>query len=60
MSKIIPYNKDLKITNTEQLPHGTGAKYLEVITSHIPDTYIAKQWRKKPDNNKDNILIKMN
>ena len=58
MSKIIPYDKTLKIVNTEQLAHGTGAHYLEVIESHIPNTYIAVQWRRKPTNN-DNILIKV-
>jgi hypothetical protein len=43
----IDYSKDLKITNVESLPHGTGARFLEVIESHIPNTYIAKQWHRK-------------
>ena len=43
----IPYSKTMKIVNTEQLPRGLGAKYLEVMSSHIPDTYIAVQWHRK-------------
>jgi hypothetical protein len=57
MSKIIPFDKTLKIVNTEQLARGTGAKYLEVIEAHIPGIYIAKQWRRKPNDKEDNILI---
>lgn len=58
MSKIIQYDKSLKIVNTEQLAHGTGAHYLEVIESHIPNVYLAKQWRRKPMSG-NNILIKI-
>ncbi len=41
----IPYNPGMQITNTEQLPKGTGAKYLEVI---VPDEgpIVAVAWRK--------------
>ena len=46
---IIKYTPQLKITNLEHLAHGTGAKYLEVIRSHISGEYVAIQWRmKKP------------
>jgi hypothetical protein len=58
MCKIIPYSPTLKITNLEQLPRGLNAPYLEVIESHIPDVYIAKQWRRKPDN-VNGTLIKL-
>uniref|UniRef100_A0A6M3LUH5 Uncharacterized protein n=1 Tax=viral metagenome TaxID=1070528 RepID=A0A6M3LUH5_9ZZZZ len=34
------------MTNLEQLPHGLGCKWLEVIESHIPGTYIAKRWHR--------------
>ena len=47
---IIKYNSDMDIRNLEQLPKGVGAKYLEVITSHIPGVYIAAQWRRKLSN----------
>jgi putative lipoic acid-binding regulatory protein len=57
--QLIQNHKDLKITNLEQLPRGIGASYLEVIESHIPGTYIAKQWRRstKGLRNTDCILI---
>ena len=32
---IIPYSKSLKIVNLEQLTHGTGARYLEVMPDNI-------------------------
>ena len=34
------------IVNLDAMPKGTGARYLEVITSHISGVLIAKQWRK--------------
>lgn len=43
----IPYSKDLKITNLDALPRGTGARYLEVIRGE-GDVLVAKQWRRKP------------
>lgn len=42
----ITYRKDLDIRNLESLPRGLNCQYLEVIESHIPGTYIAKQWRR--------------
>jgi hypothetical protein len=45
-AKVIKFDKSLDIRNLAQLPHGTGAKYLEVMTSHEPDVYIAVQWRR--------------
>lgn len=44
--KIIDYNKELSITNTDQLPHGVGAKYLECMPAHNGDL-IAIAWRRK-------------
>jgi hypothetical protein len=54
-TKIMQYDPKIRITNTEQLPRGTGAKYLEVIQSHIDMTndtipYIAKAWHRKLPN----------
>jgi len=46
MSKIIKYDKNLLIDNLSSLPSGTGAKYLECITSPDESRLIAKQWRK--------------
>jgi hypothetical protein len=58
MMRIIDYDKSMHIVNTEQLPHGTGAKYLEVIKSHIEGEYIAVQWRNKPIvSYQDHVLI---
>lgn len=43
--RIHPYNPGMQITNTAQLPKGTGAKYLEVI-DHGSGPFIAVQWRR--------------
>ena len=58
MPQVIKYDSKLDIRNTEQLAHGIGAKYLEVITSHMPNVYIAKQWRRTLVNT-ENILIEL-
>jgi len=42
---IVPYNPGMIITNTAQLPKGTGAKYLEVSTVKEGEL-IAVQWRR--------------
>ncbi len=42
----IPYSRDLDIRNVEALSHGLNCRYLEVIETHIPQVYIAKQWRR--------------
>ena len=58
-TKIIKYHRNLIITNIEQLPHGTGAKYLEALRDDKHGVLIAKQWRNTihtADN--DNVLIK--
>lgn len=39
--------KNYKITNVGSLPGGRGCQFLEVMHSHIPDTIIAVQWRRK-------------
>ncbi len=44
--EIIKNSKELVITNTQQLPHGTGAKYLEAMTAHNGD-FVAIRWRRK-------------
>ena len=41
----IPYNPGIQITNLDQLPKGTGAKYLEVIVP-AEGPIIAVAWRK--------------
>jgi len=46
--KTIKYNKNLVITNIDQLAHGTGAKYLEVLLDNAHGVMIAKQWRRMP------------
>jgi hypothetical protein len=43
----VQYNPGMQITNTSQLPRGTGAKYLEVVEPHETDMpLIAVQWRR--------------
>ena len=42
---IIDYHPHMIVRNLDQLPRGTGAKYLEVIEGQYPREYIAKQWR---------------
>ena len=43
--QVVTYNPGMKITNTDQLPRGTGSKYLEVST--VTDgVLIAVQWRR--------------
>jgi hypothetical protein len=44
------YDTAMDIRNLAQLAHGTGARYLEVMESHIRNVYIAVQWRNKCDN----------
>ena len=57
--KVIQYNKDLLITNLDQLPHGVGAKYLEVLPDNIHGVLIAKQWRRViVKDNTDTVLVK--
>uniref|UniRef100_A0A6M3LIT3 Uncharacterized protein n=1 Tax=viral metagenome TaxID=1070528 RepID=A0A6M3LIT3_9ZZZZ len=55
---IIKHSRELRITNTEQLPHGTGAKYLETMPAHNGD-YVAIAWRRKILDNIpcDHILV---
>ncbi len=44
----IPYQPGLTIANVAQLPRGRGARYLEVIRSHVAGEFIAKRWRRVP------------
>jgi hypothetical protein len=43
---IIRYTPALRIANTDQLPGGTGAKYLEAMLGHDGEL-IAVAWRRK-------------
>jgi len=48
--KTIKYNKLLIIKNLDQLPHGTGSRYLEALRDDIHGCLIAYCWRKSiPD-----------
>ncbi len=54
----IKYDKSLKVKNTEQLASGRGCPFLEVMTSHVKDEYIAVQWRRNLQQcASDHILI---
>ena len=44
--QVIDYTKELRITNIDQLTHGTGAKFLETMTAHNGD-HIAIAWHRK-------------
>jgi hypothetical protein len=58
--RTVSFNPGMQITNTAQLPRGTGAKYLEVIDNGN-GPFIAVQWRRvKPKSlkNKRRLLIK--
>lgn len=44
--KIVDYCPSLTIRNVEQLPRGTGAKYLECVEGQAYGTYIAAKWRR--------------
>lgn len=44
--QVISYDRNLDIRNGENLPTGTGAKWLEVIEGE-DGSYIAKAWRRK-------------
>lgn len=45
--RLIEYSPALDIRNLDALPRGTGAGYLEVLTSHEPGVLIAVRWRRK-------------
>lgn len=50
MRHIIDYSPELKITNLDALPRGTGCKFLLVIESPHCGEYVAKRWlRKMPE-----------
>ena len=47
---IIEYDPQLRIVNLDQLAHGTGARYLEVVPHVAADGhtyYVAKGWTRK-------------
>ena len=56
--KVIKHFQGIPIVNTQQLAHGTGARYLEVIDdTEVHGTLIAKQWRRKIDGLKDTTVV---
>jgi hypothetical protein len=55
---VMPYDPGLKIVNTEQLPRGVGARYLEVMRGQGSDL-IAVRWRKIPIYDEGHLLIDM-
>ena len=54
---VIKYNPKMKITNTDQLPRGTGCKYLEVLKPHVNGEYIAVQWRRKLNTTRNSMFL---
>lgn len=43
---VLPYSREMRIANTDQLPRGTGARYLEVSTAAPEGWLLAVQWRR--------------
>lgn len=62
MRKIIDYNPQILVTNLEQLPKGTGSRFLLTIEGiyEQPKEYIAKRWlRKLPEHtNRGEAIIR--
>ena len=46
-ASLIDYDPEIKITNIESLPSGTGARYLLVVESPYYGEYVAKKWLRK-------------
>lgn len=44
---LVDYHAQLDITNLDQLPTGTGSKYLLVIEGQAMGSYVAKKWLRK-------------
>lgn len=44
---ILPYDRSLVIRNTDSLPRGTGARFLECLTTHRTGELVAAAWRRK-------------
>jgi len=58
---IIQYNKGVQVLNIDQLPAGTGCKWLQCLSNHEGQTLkpIAVRWcRKKPVNHDGYVYIK--
>jgi hypothetical protein len=58
--RIVDYNRNIKILNTEQLPKGLGCKLLLCETPHYtePEEYIANRWlRKMPENTRPGQVV---
>ena len=43
---VIDHNPGMRIVNIDQLPRGTGAKYLEVFEDDRHDVLVAVVWRR--------------
>jgi len=62
---ILEDHRNLDIRNLEQLPRGTGARYLEIMESHNPNelsrlgnaVYIAVKWRRVIPKKGSGILV---
>uniref|UniRef100_A0A6M3KZ65 Uncharacterized protein n=1 Tax=viral metagenome TaxID=1070528 RepID=A0A6M3KZ65_9ZZZZ len=53
---VIPYTKDLSITNLEALPKGVGARYLVAIEGEN-GALVAKQWTRAPKSFKPGEML---
>lgn len=62
MRQIIDYNPTIRVLNLDQLPKGTGSRFLLVINTiyEQPKEYIAKRWlRKLPEHtNRGETIIR--
>lgn len=59
--EVIKYHRNLVITNTMQLPRGTGAKYLLAVRDDLHGVLIAHSWKRVAPKSipADYVLIKM-
>lgn len=47
MPTVLYHTRDMRITNLDALPAGTGCPYLVVIESHRMSEYVARRWLRK-------------
>ena len=59
--QVIENTKELRIVNTEQLPRGTGAKYLLALRDDLHGVLIAHSWKRTAPKSipADYVLVKM-
>ena len=55
-SQIIPYSKDLKITNTDSMPKGVGARYILAVKGENGEL-VAKQWKRDIPKQMSNVEV---